>query len=227
MAAASPPQVGIPVSKGEHQRPAGRREPVAPQVHRLAAVAERVGGGVHRPAAQRPLRVHHEEANLLKSALGEVPALVAIVEGFRCWIRPGGADGYRGRPRPTAIRPPPEASTPGHRSRPERPRRRSWIVVGPRTRAHLAGCWSRAWPPCGWPCWRPAGCPRGRASASSWANATSSPSLLHRARRRKHDVPQLPLLRAVLAGLLANGIVRWVEARVRRWWVGPHKGRMR
>lgn len=85
MAAASPPQVGIPVTKESLNAQLGG----ASQALRKATVSlqsmNEWGAAYSAEQLSDLYGFTPADANLLKSALGEVPALVAVVEGFQ-WL---------------------------------------------------------------------------------------------------------------------------------------------
>lgn len=85
MAATAPPQVGIPVSKDSVNAQLG----AASQSLRKSTVSlqslNEWGAAYSAEQLSAAYGFTPEEAALLKSALGEVPALVAVVEGFQ-WL---------------------------------------------------------------------------------------------------------------------------------------------
>ena len=85
MAASSPPQVGVPISKDSLNAQLG----AASQALRKATVSlDSLQRWSLAYDAQQLADLYGftvEEANVFKSALGEVPALVTLVEGFQ-WL---------------------------------------------------------------------------------------------------------------------------------------------
>lgn len=83
MAAASPPQVGVPVTQASLNAQLG----AASQALRKSTVSlqslNEWGAAYTAEQLSDLYGFTPEEATLLKSALGEVPALVTLVEGFQ------------------------------------------------------------------------------------------------------------------------------------------------
>ena len=121
-----------------------------------------------------------EEANLFKSAMGEVPerdrggrrARLAL-EDLGGLMGTVGVHDHGDRPRPGRVRRAhPAAAQNGHAGQPAGAPGSWWAPAPGRT---WPGAGAAAWPRCGWPCWRPAGCPRGRGGAWWWTRAHLEP----------------------------------------------------
>jgi hypothetical protein len=85
MAAASPPQVGIPVSKESiNAQLGGASQSLRKSTVSLQSLNE-WGAAYTAQQLSDLYGFTPEEANLLKSALGEVPALLDVVQGFQ-WL---------------------------------------------------------------------------------------------------------------------------------------------
>lgn len=85
MAQTGPPQVGVPVSKESINSQLGAASSSVRKATVSLESLNQWAAGYTAEQLSQGFGFTPEEANLLKSALGEVPALVTVVEGFQ-WL---------------------------------------------------------------------------------------------------------------------------------------------